>query len=169
MSIIGILIGQSLFFSISQQRRGIHFVSKLILFFFQITALDPDFGENGRLTYDFCQPNALPDVSRPVGSHDTEQSVIAAVNKLFRIGQSKGELHLLFSPDREEINEYRFEVCVGDHGKSTLSAKTDVRVVIRDINDCQPQFEKQNYEFFVQVSAYPMFCVSKNRFYIFLF
>ncbi len=106
---------------------------------FQIRAADPDSGDNGRLLFTFCDP------SDPV------------VTGRFHIGEARGDLSLLFSPDREERKEYAFQVCVRDHGEAeSLSAVTDVRVVIQDVNDCQPAFDApQGYQVSVQVSNDP--------------
>lgn len=75
------------------------------------------------------------------------------VGRLFEVGEARGEISLLFSPDREEASLYSFSICVSDHGQPPLSAVTRVSVSIRDTNDCQPQFEHANYEFYVQVRS----------------
>ncbi|VDD74274.1 unnamed protein product [Mesocestoides corti] len=111
-----------------------------------ITAGDADSGVNGRLSYAFCDPNRQPDVVFTYPSAPQPP----AVSRLFRIGESKGELSFLFTPDREEVSEYRFAVCVSDHGDPVQSAMTEVRVIIRDTNDCQPHFERGNFEVYVQ-------------------
>uniref|UniRef100_A0A5K3EQH2 Cadherin domain-containing protein n=1 Tax=Mesocestoides corti TaxID=53468 RepID=A0A5K3EQH2_MESCO len=113
----------------------------------RITAGDADSGVNGRLSYAFCDPNRQPDVVFTYPSAPQPP----AVSRLFRIGESKGELSFLFTPDREEVSEYRFAVCVSDHGDPVQSAMTEVRVIIRDTNDCQPHFERGNFEVYVQV------------------
>ncbi|VDK30170.1 unnamed protein product, partial [Dibothriocephalus latus] len=108
-----------------------------------ITAVDPDSGENGRLTYEFCEPNQVAGTN--VGVTDIP------VSDIFRISPEKGDLSLLFSPDREKTAEYRFTICVHDHGEPSETVMTNVLVTIRDVNDCQPQFEHSSYEYFVQV------------------
>ncbi|CDS40649.1 fat cadherin tumor suppressor [Echinococcus multilocularis] len=123
----------------------------------RITASDPDSGENGRLSFALCEPTRPPEtVISPRLRHVGTGLVSAAapksaVGRLFEVGEARGEIFLLFSPDREEASLYGFSVCVSDHGQPTLSAVTRVSVSIRDTNDCQPQFERTNYEFYVQV------------------
>ncbi|VUZ45960.1 unnamed protein product, partial [Hymenolepis diminuta] len=81
----------------------------------------------------------------------SQSSSTPAVGRLFEVGESRGEINLLFSPDREVATLYEFTVRVVDHGEPPRSAVTRVRVTIRDTNDCQPQFERSNYEFYIQV------------------
>ena len=119
----------------------------------QVTAGDPDSGENGRLSFALCEPSRPPDELEAMGYHRPDSGLVntPAVEHLFEVGKNRGEISLLFSPDREEVAVYGFSVCVSDHGEPPLSAVTRVRVAIRDTNDCQPQFEHANYEFYVQV------------------
>lgn len=122
------------------------------VFPFQITARDPDLGENGRLSFSLCEPMRPPEEIVAAGVSSTPSTTTPAVERLFEIGESRGEISLLFSPDRETVTLYGFLVCVVDHGEPPRSAVTKVKVTIRDTNDCQPQFERSGYEFFVQVS-----------------
>uniref|UniRef100_A0A158R7Q9 Cadherin domain-containing protein n=1 Tax=Taenia asiatica TaxID=60517 RepID=A0A158R7Q9_TAEAS len=123
----------------------------------RITAGDPDSGENGRLSFALCEPTRPPEtVLSPKLRHASADITSPAalkpvVGRLFEVGEARGEISLLFSPDREEASLYGFSVCVSDHGQPALSAVTRVSVSIRDTNDCQPQFERANYEFYVQV------------------
>ncbi|OON22203.1 hypothetical protein X801_01895 [Opisthorchis viverrini] len=60
-----------------------------------------------------------------------------------------GILIALKSLDRETTPEgYRFKVTATDHGSpKRLSATTDVRVILDDLNDCTPVFTHNQYNF----------------------
>ncbi|VDM31294.1 unnamed protein product [Hydatigera taeniaeformis] len=126
----------------------------------RITAGDPDSGENGRLAFSLCEPTRPPETLVSLKLRDASAEPIKTVpykpvvGSLFEVGEERGEISLLFSPDREEASLYSFSVCVSDHGQPVLSAVTRVIVSIRDTNDCQPQFERTNYEFYVQVRLF---------------
>lgn len=114
--------------------------------------------------YGFCAGDEQPNVTLtyPDASRVSSQTPQGAVSKMFSVGSSQGELSLLFRPDREIASEYRFSVCVTDRSETPQTALTDVRVTIQDTNDCQPQFEHSNYEFFVQVRRGLGFPVRSN-------
>ncbi|VDN99563.1 unnamed protein product [Rodentolepis nana] len=117
----------------------------------RVTARDPDLGENGRLSFSICESMQPPGEVMTV-EISSRSSSTTGVGRRFEVGESRGEINLLFSPDREVASLYEFMVCVVDHGEPPRSAVTKVQVTIRDTNDCQPQFERSNYEFYVQVN-----------------
>lgn len=124
-------------------------------------------GENGRLSFSLLEPMQPPD-DVITTAFSSKSSSTPAVGRLFEVGESRGEINLLFSPDREVATLYEFTVRVVDHGEPPRSAVTRVRVTIRDTNDCQPQFERSNYEFYVQVIRfiYLMFLISEGFCYL---
>ena len=97
------------------------------LFLTQIEAIDPDSGENGRLTYEIL----TNETSFP-----------------FTVDPNTGMLYCSKSFDREEQNQYQFEVIARDHGSPlSLASKIPIRIDINDMNDNKPEFEQKSFEF----------------------
>ena len=101
--------------------------NQINLFLTQVEALDPDSGENGRLTYEIStNETAFP----------------------FYIDSNTGMLYASKSFDREERAQYEFHVVARDHGSPlSLSSNIHVRVEINDLNDNKPVFEQASFDF----------------------
>uniref|UniRef100_A0A0R3THU6 Cadherin domain protein n=1 Tax=Rodentolepis nana TaxID=102285 RepID=A0A0R3THU6_RODNA len=104
-----------------------HFIGK-------IQATDRDTGPNARIQYSVSQ-NAKGVVE------------IDAIN---------GSLYLITPFDREKTRQFVFTVIATDQAEgnhttySKLSGSAKVRIIVTDMNDCQPEFESANYNFEVE-------------------
>ena len=97
------------------------------LFLTQIEAVDPDSGENGRLTFE-------------ISTNETSFP--------FTVDPNTGMLYCSKSFDREERAQFQFEVIARDHGSPlSLASRIPIRIDINDMNDNKPEFEEKFYEF----------------------
>ncbi|GAA49380.1 protocadherin-11 X-linked [Clonorchis sinensis] len=98
----------------------------------KLLATDPDEGDNGRITYE-------------ITAHSPSDE---RINETFQVTDT-GILIALKTLDRETTPDgYRFKVTATDHGSpKRLSATTDVRVILDDLNDCTPVFTHNQYNF----------------------
>nr|XP_018915731.1 PREDICTED: cadherin-related tumor suppressor [Bemisia tabaci] len=64
---------------------------------------------------------------------------------LFRINASSGEITLLRALDREKQSEYILTLVAMDTGTPPLTGSGTVRVIVQDLNDHSPHFERQMY------------------------
>jgi len=101
-------------------------------------AYDRDFGSNTIQRYEITKEEAW-------------QSDFDLVKRTFRLAQNLNEsqLHLMVASelDREKIASYNFTITAYDGGRPMLSAKLNLNVVIVDINDNTPVFERELYKF----------------------
>lgn len=67
------------------------------------------------------------------------------VNEGFSIGQNSGTIWVSNSLDREEVSSYSLVIRALDRGG--LSGTTTVNILITDVNDENPQFLQESYEF----------------------
>ena len=119
----------------------------------KIQATDADTGVNAAIRYT---------INSAVDLHD-----------LIKLDPVSGQMHTAAIFDREKLESINFTVtatdCVGgtinksNNDKSCSpvhSASTDVRIIIEDLNDCVPEFEKASYEFMVMEGQRPQQSVS---------
>ena len=82
---------------------------------------------------------------------------ITLVRRSFRMAYSieEAQLHLVVTAklDRENISEYKFTIGAFDGGRPSLSASLNVTLLILDVNDNNPVFEKDYYRFTVAENA----------------
>uniref|UniRef100_A0A182PJ69 Cadherin-related tumor suppressor n=1 Tax=Anopheles epiroticus TaxID=199890 RepID=A0A182PJ69_9DIPT len=64
----------------------------------------------------------------------------------FKINASTGEISLLRALDREMQEEYILTLVAMDTGSPPLTGTGTVRVMVQDINDHNPEFERQSYQ-----------------------
>uniref|UniRef100_A0AAY4ENR5 Protocadherin Fat 2 n=1 Tax=Denticeps clupeoides TaxID=299321 RepID=A0AAY4ENR5_9TELE len=94
----------------------------------QVTANDPDMGNNGRVTYRI-------------------EPEIDDVSEMFTIDGESGWITTLKETDCETTQLYRFHVVATDHGGNVkLSSSALVEVMITDENDNPPQFKEDVYQ-----------------------
>ena len=86
----------------------------------QVTAVDADVGDNGRVTY----------------------ALSGAGAKKFAVDASSGVITASESLDRESAARYSFRVVAVDAGTSPLSASVLVVVDLQDVNDHRPMFHQ---------------------------
>ena len=100
----------------------------------KIEAYDSDQGENGRITYEILtNESSLP----------------------FIIDGNNGILRTLQTFDREKRSFYQFEILARDHGSPhPLSSQIPIQIDIDDLNDNQPQFEYEEYEFSIEENLF---------------
>ncbi|XP_048589348.1 protocadherin Fat 4 isoform X1 [Nematostella vectensis] len=87
-----------------------------------VSASDSDEGSNGHVTYRFDTQVAQFIVDKQTGKITTSQVL-----------------------DREAKASYVFSIVATDGGSSPRVDKTQVTVIVRDVNDCSPKFSKNKY------------------------
>ncbi|KAL0973727.1 hypothetical protein UPYG_G00210150 [Umbra pygmaea] len=92
------------------------------LFILKVSALDPDIGTNGQVSYTLHGPNA----------------------DKFHLNQKTGELFTLAPLDRELVTEYDLVAKATDGGGRSCQA--DILLMIQDMNDNPPKFSNNHYE-----------------------
>ncbi|CAH0406955.1 unnamed protein product [Chilo suppressalis] len=65
---------------------------------------------------------------------------------LFKINASSGQISLLRTLDREAQDEYTLSVVAMDTGSPPLTGSGTVKIVVQDVNDNSPEFERQSYK-----------------------
>ncbi|VDM34388.1 unnamed protein product [Hydatigera taeniaeformis] len=72
------------------------------------------------------------------------------------IDAENGSLYLISPFDREKTKQFVFTVIATDQAECNrtaygrLSSTAEVRIIVTDMNDCQPEFESANYNFEVE-------------------
>lgn len=97
--------------------------------FGQVSALDMDSGENGRVSFSLIDSDFATK---------------------FRIFPNDGHIYLKSKVDREERAEYRLKVKAKDNGQPSLTATADITIVITDVNDNAPVFSQSEYHFSIE-------------------
>ncbi|KAJ8730776.1 hypothetical protein PYW08_002189 [Mythimna loreyi] len=64
---------------------------------------------------------------------------------LFKINASSGQISLLRTLDREVQDEYTLALVAMDTGSPPLTGSGTVKIVVQDVNDNSPDFERQSY------------------------
>ncbi|XP_027762821.1 protocadherin-16 [Empidonax traillii] len=90
-----------------------------------VVAQDSDLGENGRVSY-----------SLRAGNGDSR----------FHLNPSTGALSIVRALNREEVAQHNLTVVAMDHGFPRRSATQLLTVLVLDVNDEAPAFEKPEYE-----------------------
>ncbi|XP_019389882.1 PREDICTED: protocadherin-23 [Crocodylus porosus] len=90
-----------------------------------IIAEDPDEGRNGQIAYHILSGNE---------------------NKVFMLDKTTGVLIIATSLDHEIQDYYNLTIMALDDGTPALSATQIVTIMILDVNDERPQFQRQLYE-----------------------
>ncbi|OWK53006.1 Protocadherin-16 [Lonchura striata] len=90
-----------------------------------VVAQDRDLGENGRVSYSLRAGNA---------------------DGRFHLNPSTGALSIVRALNREEVAQHNLTVVATDHGFPRLSATQLLSVLVLDVNDEAPVFEKPEYE-----------------------
>ncbi|XP_048058592.1 protocadherin alpha-3-like isoform X37 [Megalobrama amblycephala] len=86
-----------------------------------VSALDPDVGDNARITYSVL-----------------ESSKSGPVTSMININSDSGDIHSLQSFNYEEMKTFQFKVQATDSGVPPLSSNVTVNVFILDENDNSP-------------------------------
>ncbi|KAJ7421755.1 hypothetical protein WISP_41297 [Willisornis vidua] len=90
-----------------------------------VVAQDSDLGENGRVSYSFRGGNG---------------------DGCFHLNPSTGALSIVRALNREEVAQHNLTVVAMDHGFPRRSATQLLTVLVLDVNDEAPAFEKPEYE-----------------------
>ncbi|XP_072574619.1 protocadherin-7b isoform X2 [Paramormyrops kingsleyae] len=130
------------------------------------TATDRDFGRNGIERYELLQDSGEGSVRRPGSSamgrvdagesysgkrrFDTEGAGRSSVFELqvadTTDGEKQPQLIIKGALDREQRDSYELTLRVRDGGDPPRSSQAILRVMITDVNDNSPRFEKSIYE-----------------------
>ena len=86
-------------------------------------ALDPDAGRNGTITY-----------------------TLSSQSSLFEINSLTGMIYLAASLSDVSESSFRVSVSARDGGSPPQSARLNVDIILRDVNDHTPYFEQTSYE-----------------------
>lgn len=107
----------------------------------RVQAVDPDLGENARISYHLA-PDQSAHLDGQFGS---------SPQQLFRVQPDTGDIYAQVSLDRENAPEngvYSFNVLAMDHGKpQQLTGTARVDVTVLDVNDWPPEFTRDIYTF----------------------
>ncbi|XP_022623412.1 cadherin EGF LAG seven-pass G-type receptor 2-like, partial [Seriola dumerili] len=93
-----------------------------------LSAVDPDEGPNGRVTFSIFQQSPSSDPA------------------VFELDSSSGTLRLLQPLDYSEVQEYRLMVQASDGGTPPLVGNSSVVVKVKDVNNNPPEFSKESYD-----------------------
>uniref|UniRef100_A0A8C4Q7A7 Uncharacterized protein n=1 Tax=Eptatretus burgeri TaxID=7764 RepID=A0A8C4Q7A7_EPTBU len=91
----------------------------------QVKAIDMDVGENGAIEYAWASETR------------------AAIQKIFQLNVTSGEVSVLGELDREQRAEYQLEVVAMDLGHPRQMATATITVLLSDVNDNVPVFETE--------------------------
>ncbi|CAG9763030.1 unnamed protein product [Ceutorhynchus assimilis] len=97
----------------------------------QFTAVDADTGNNARITYRLLTSNQTSD-------------------QVFGIFPNSGWLYLKANLDRETKSRYNLVVAARDNGLPPQTATAQVTVEVVDVNDNDPAFLAENYQFQIE-------------------
>ncbi|XP_029297871.1 cadherin EGF LAG seven-pass G-type receptor 2-like [Cottoperca gobio] len=92
------------------------------------SAVDPDEGENGRVTFSIFQQSPPSDPS------------------VFELDSSSGTLRLTQPLDYSEVKVYRLKLQASDGGIPSLVGNGSVVVKVKDVNNNPPEFSKESYD-----------------------
>lgn len=94
------------------------------MYVMQVETVDPDIGENSRVTY----------------------AISGGKNaSLFTINQTTGAIYTTRMLDREATSQYLLEITASDHGAQPLASSATVTIKVLDENDNPPKFRKQAF------------------------
>uniref|UniRef100_A0A7E4VR33 Protocadherin Fat 1 n=1 Tax=Panagrellus redivivus TaxID=6233 RepID=A0A7E4VR33_PANRE len=99
--------------------------------FLQLKATDPDEGANGIVNYFLNESDPTVELDH------------------FRLDQTSGLLRVNRPLDREKLEAYVLPVTAMDRGDPPQKTMTTISIILVDVNDNAPQFEKQSYDFWV--------------------
>lgn len=108
----------------------------------RVQAIDPDLGENARITY------RLAPEQGDIQGH--EGQFFSTSQQLFRVQADTGDIYAQVSLDRENAPEngvYSMNVLAIDHGKPQLTGTARVDITVLDVNDWPPEFPRDIYTF----------------------
>ncbi|EDV19285.1 uncharacterized protein TRIADDRAFT_62266 [Trichoplax adhaerens] len=92
----------------------------------QVRAQDNDASSNARVTYSIVNS--------------------AGINSAFRVGVTSGAIIIDRSLDREITDRYHLEIQATDSGTTPKFARSNVTIIVTDVNDNPPQFTQKNYK-----------------------
>ncbi|XP_051241011.1 protein dachsous isoform X1 [Dicentrarchus labrax] len=93
-----------------------------------LSAVDPDEGANGRVTYSIFQQSPSSDPA------------------VFELDSSSGTLRLAQPLDFSEVTMYSLMVQASDGGTPSLVGNSSVVVKVKDVNNNPPEFSKESYD-----------------------
>ncbi|XP_071359727.1 protocadherin Fat 4 isoform X2 [Trachinotus anak] len=93
-----------------------------------VSAVDPDEGPNGRVTYSIFRQSPSSDPA------------------VFELDSSSGTLRLVQPLDYSEVKEYSLMVQASDGGTPSLVGNSSVVVKVKDVNNNPPEFSKERYD-----------------------
>ncbi|XP_047434008.1 protein dachsous-like [Mugil cephalus] len=93
-----------------------------------LSAVDPDEGANGRVSYSIVQQSPSSDPA------------------VFELDSSSGTLRLVQPLDYSEVKVYTLTVQASDGGTPSLVGNSSVVVTVMDVNNNPPEFSKANYD-----------------------
>ena len=113
----------------------------------------------------FSQPSYISNMTEnvPVGTvvtsiealdNDAAESAVieyslASPSNVFNIDPSTGEVFTVGSIDREERDLYQLDIIATDSGQPPMSSQVSLTIVVLDVNDNEPVFESDIYDFMV--------------------
>ncbi|XP_050346930.1 cadherin-related tumor suppressor [Nymphalis io] len=74
---------------------------------------------------------------------------------IFKINASSGQISLLRTLDRETQDEYTLSLVAMDTGSPPLTGSGTVKIIVQDVNDNSPDFQRQSYKTSVKENLPP--------------
>ncbi|ELU04964.1 hypothetical protein CAPTEDRAFT_83938, partial [Capitella teleta] len=116
-------------FQPSRYKASLHENNEVGIVIISLTALDRDHGDNAKLSYFIYDDPAM--------------------EENFAVDAASGNISARRSFDREETPDFNFTVIATDHGEPERQAIASVYITVEDLNDQQPTFTQDVYEFVV--------------------
>ena len=105
----------------------------------RVSATDIDKGDNAIIRYSLSPSN----------------------NEKFNINPITGVVYVNFRLDRETMEKYSFQVLAKDMGTPTLTGTAVVNIIVQDLNDNEPIFGQDNFQFYVHENQPPNYSVGR--------
>lgn len=74
---------------------------------------------------------------------------LASPSNVFNVDPSTGEVFTVGSIDREETDLYQLDIIATDSGQPPMTSQVPLTIVVLDVNDNEPVFESDVYDFMV--------------------
>ncbi|KAK6173109.1 hypothetical protein SNE40_016628 [Patella caerulea] len=118
-------------FTLTENIFSIHEDARINTLVTRVTATDKDIGVNRKIIY----------------------GIVGEAKTIFNIGSNSGVISLIRPLDRELTAEHNITVTAKNLGPQPLFTSTVLRVLVLDVNDNEPEFERTSYYVMVEENA----------------
>ncbi|OWR45848.1 cadherin protein [Danaus plexippus plexippus] len=95
------------------------------------------------------------DADSPPFNNQVRYFIKEGDSDLFKINASSGQISLLRTLDREAQDEYTLSLVAMDTGSPPLTGSGTVKIIVQDVNDNSPDFQRQSYKTSVKENLPP--------------